>query len=62
MSRISKLHNWLTSEIKKDKKFLDDNKEKVINEIKNFKKSDFFGQQKIKKLTFWQKIKKIFFY
>ena len=61
MSRISKLHNWLNSEINKDNKDLDENKKKLIREIKNFKKSDFFEKPKVIKLTFWQKLKKILF-
>jgi len=51
----------LNSEINKDNKDLDENKKKLIREIKNFKKSDFFEKPKVIKLTFWQKLKKILF-
>lgn len=58
MSRISKLASWLNSEIQKDKKDLDIDKKKFISEIKNIKKEDIFKKDK---LTFWGRIKKVFF-
>ena len=55
MMRETKILNWLESEKKKDDLQLKKYKEKVIEDIKGFKKGDFFV--KPKKLTIWQKIK-----
>lgn len=58
MSQISKLVNWLNSEIEKDKKDIDAEKLKLITQIKSIKKEELFKQEK---LTFWKRIKKVFF-
>lgn len=47
--------NWLTSEKDKDKRSLEINKKKLIQEIKQYKKTELIHIQK--KLTLWQKIK-----
>lgn len=57
MSRTSKLLNWLNSEIEKDNKDLEVDKKKFIQEIKSLKKEDIFKKEK---LTFWQRVKKVF--
>lgn len=58
MSKMSKLANWLNNEIEKDNKDLLEDKKKLINQIKSLKKEDLFKKEK---LTFWQRIKKVFF-
>lgn len=57
MDRSQKLLDWLNKEKKKDQIQLDREKEKIISEIKKYSKNDFFPVPK--KLTTWQKIKKI---
>jgi hypothetical protein len=49
---------WLQSEIIKDKIVLDQEKSKLINNIKKLKKEDILPKPP-KKLTLWQKIKKV---
>lgn len=58
MSKMSKLQNWLNNEIEKDKKDLDKEKLSLIKELKSTKKEELF---KKKKLSFWDRIKKVFF-
>jgi len=58
MSQISKLVNWLNSEIEKDKKDIDAEKLKLIKQIKSIKKEELFKKEE---LTFWKRIKKVFF-
>lgn len=53
--RQQKILQWLNSEKEKDKKELEKEKQNLINQIKKFKKDDFFP--KPKKLSLWQKIK-----
>ena len=53
--RSQQLLNWLNSEKLKDQRELDNNKKKLINDIKKIKKEEIFP--KPKKLTLWQKIK-----
>lgn len=55
---MSKLQNWLNNEIEKDKKDLDKEKLSLIKELKSTKKEELF---KKKKLSFWDRIKKVFF-
>jgi hypothetical protein len=50
--------DWLKNEMEKDLKELDVDKTKLINQIKKFKKEEILPK-KPKKLTIWQKIKKI---
>lgn len=57
MDRSQKLLDWLNKEKKKDQIQLDREKEKIISEIKKYSKNDFFPEPK--KLTLWQKIRKI---
>jgi hypothetical protein len=47
--------NWLEKEQAKDKVFVDNYKQQVINSIKGLKKEDIIV---IKKYTLWQRIKK----
>lgn len=57
-SRLEGIQDWFKNEIKKDEKFLDIEKKKFLNEIKNLKKEDIFQVQQ-KQLTLWEKIKKV---
>lgn len=57
-SRLEGIQDWFKNEIKKDEKFLDIEKKKILNEIKNLKKEDIFQVQQ-KQLTLWEKIKKV---
>jgi hypothetical protein len=50
--------DWYNNELKKDQLELDKEKNDFINEIKKIKKEDLI-KPKPKKLTFWQKLKKI---
>jgi hypothetical protein len=47
--------NWLEKEQAKDKVFVDNYKQQMINSIKGLKKEDIIV---IKKYTLWQRIKK----
>ena len=47
--------NWLEKEQAKDKVFVDNYKQQIINSIKYLKKEDIIV---IKKYTLWQRIKK----
>jgi len=47
--------NWLEKEQTKDKVFVDNYKQQMINSIKGLKKEDIIV---IKKYTLWQRIKK----
>ena len=61
MKKKSKLESeldWLKNEMEKDLKDLDVDKTNLINQIKNFKKEEILPK-KPKKLTLWEKIKKI---
>ena len=49
---------WLQSEITKDKIILDQEKSKLINNIKKLKKEDILPKPP-EKLTLWQRIKKV---
>ena len=49
---------WLQSEIIKDKIILDQEKTKLIDNIKKLKKEDILPKPP-KKLTLWQRIKKV---
>lgn len=49
---------WLQSEIIKDKIILDQEKSKLINNIKKLKKEDILPKPP-EKLTLWQKMKKV---
>ena len=48
--------NWLEKEQAKDKVFVDNYKQQMINSIKGLKKEDIIV---IKKYTLWQRIKKV---
>lgn len=50
--------DWLKNEMEKDLKDLDIEKENLIKQIKQYKKEEILPK-KPKKLTLWQKIKKI---
>jgi hypothetical protein len=54
------MQDWLKNEINKDKKELEIEKMRFLNEIKNFKKEDIVQKNTNKvKLTIWQKLKKM---
>jgi hypothetical protein len=53
--RSQQLMNWFNSEKLKDQRELDNNKKKLISDIKKLKKEELFP--KPVKLTLWQKIK-----
>ncbi len=55
--RSQQLLNWFNSEKLKDQRELDNNKKKLINDIKKIKKEELFP--KPIKLTLWQRIKVI---
>lgn len=57
MSRSQKLLDWLNKEKKKDEIQIEKDKENLIKEIKKYSKRDFFPEPK--KLTLWEKIKRI---
>lgn len=57
MKNKSQQLSWLERERNKDKLELDKEKNQLINEIKKFKKEDILPKQK--KLTLWQRIKKV---
>lgn len=52
--------DWLQNEVNKDKIELDKEKIDFIKEIKELNKEILFNKKE-KKLTFWQKIKKVIF-
>lgn len=58
MKNKSTQKEWLVNEIKKDEQQTNLEKLKFINEIKKLKKEDILPQ-KPKKLTIWQRIKKV---
>jgi len=51
--------NWYSQEINKDKKELDKIKNDFIKDIKNIKKDTIFKEVVTKKLTLWERIKKV---
>jgi len=54
------MQEWLKNEFEKDKRELDNEKMKFLNEIKKFKKEDIIPQkEKQVKLTLWKRIKKV---
>jgi len=53
--RSQQLVNWFNSEKLKDQRELDNNKKKLISDIKKLKKEELFP--KPIKLSLWQKIK-----
>lgn len=58
MKNKSEQLDWLEKEILKDKKELDFEKNKFIQQIKKLKKEELLPE-KPKKLTLWQRIKKV---
>ena len=54
-----KVLNWYSQEINKDKKELDKIKNDLIKDIKNIKKDTIFKEVVTKKLTLWERIKKV---
>jgi hypothetical protein len=49
---------WLKNEINKDESWVSKEKQNFINEIKKYKKEDILPE-KPKKLTLWQRLKKV---
>lgn len=58
METKTKMISWLNTEKLKDKVDLEKDKSEFIKNIKQFKKDEIFDN-KIKKLTLWQKLKKV---
>lgn len=60
LNQLEGMQDWLKNEIKKDKKELELEKLKVLNELKKFKKEEIIpNKTKEVKLTLWQKLKKM---
>ena len=57
LSKEEQAIDWLKSEIEKDKVELENQKKQLINSLKELKKEDIVTPAK--KLTLWQKIKKV---
>lgn len=56
--REQQILKWLQNEQKKDELEVKSSKQKLINELKSIKKEEMFKkEQKIVKLTLWQRIK-----
>jgi hypothetical protein len=55
--RKENLIHWYKESLKKDLIELESSKKRLVTEIKNINKKEIFPEQK--KLTIWQKIKKI---
>jgi len=58
MEKNSKLLSWLESEKQKDNNELKQEKQNIINQIKGLSKIDILPK-KPKKLTLWQRIKRV---
>jgi hypothetical protein len=58
METKTKMISWLNTEKLKDKVDLEKDKSEIIKNIKQLKKEEIFDN-KIKKLTLWQKLKKV---
>lgn len=56
--KTEKILNWYQKEINKDKIETDRKKIEFANKLKKIKKEEIF-EEKFKKLTLWQKIKKV---
>lgn len=52
-------NEWLNKQIQKDNKEIEDKKKKLIDDLKNFNKEEFFKKEK-KELTLFDKIIKLF--
>ena len=60
LSQLEGMQDWLKNEIKKDKKELELEKLKDLNELKKFKKEEIIPNKTNEvKLTLWQKLKKM---
>jgi hypothetical protein len=53
-----KILNWYSNETKKDKQELDTEKDEFIRKIKGMKKDEIVNQ-KPKKITLWERIRKV---
>jgi hypothetical protein len=58
MKNKSQQLDWLEKEIRKDEMFVETEKNKLIQQIKQLKKEELLPE-KPKKLTIWQRIKKV---
>jgi hypothetical protein len=56
--KTEKILNWYQKEIEKDKIETDRKKVEFANKLKKLKKEEIF-ENKFKKLTLWQRIKKV---
>jgi uncharacterized protein YPO0396 len=60
MKNQSKHLKWLETQVKKDEANLQREKEDFINSLKKLKKDDILPKvEEPKKLTLWQKVKKV---
>ena len=60
LNQLEGMQDWLKNEIKKDKKELELEKLKVLNELKKFKKEEIIPNKTNEvKLTLWKKLKKM---
>ena len=60
MKKKSTQLKWLETQMVKDRIELDKEKQELINQIKKMKREDVLPQKKEpKKLTIWEKIKKV---
>jgi hypothetical protein len=60
LSQLEGMQKWLNNEYEKDKKELEYDKKKILDEIKKLKKEDIIPiKTKEKKLSIWQKLKKV---
>lgn len=57
MSETQKMLNYLKSSLKNDENEIENNKKEFVDFISQLKKDDLF--KKPKKLTLWQKIRKV---
>lgn len=57
MNETQKMLDYLKSSLKNDEKEIENNKKEFVNFISQLKKDDLF--KKPKKLTLWQKIRKV---
>lgn len=57
MNETQKMLDYLKSSLKNDEKEIENNKKEFVNFISQMKKDDLF--KKPKKLTLWQKIRKV---
>lgn len=58
-NKADKILNWYQSELQKDDMILKKNKEEFIDIIKKTKKDEIFVDKEVKKISIWQRMKKV---